>query len=115
MNSKDDEVLLEFRFPTKLDIGKMDKKERMNLFRGFFATSRYNRLLIQKSLVKCALDDSFYHKMIKLEANHNKNYLDIQKMVESYGYKEEFVAAVKEEDAALDKIIDAYNKRMMKT
>jgi hypothetical protein len=115
MNSKDDEVLLEFRFPTELDIGKMNKEERMNLFRGFFATSRYNRLLIQKLLVKCALDDSFYHRMIKLEANHNKNHLDIQKMVESYGYKEEFEAAVKEEDAALDKIIDAYNRRMMKT
>ena len=115
MNDKDDEALLEFRFPTELDIAKMSKEERMNLFRGFFATSRYNRLLIQKLLVKCALDDSFYHKMIELETNHNRNYLDIQKMVESYGYSEEFIAAVKEEDAALDKIIDAYNKRMMKT
>lgn len=114
MNDKDDEALLEFRFPTESDIGKMSKEERMNLFRGFFATSRYNRLLIQKLLVKCALDDSFYHKMIELETNHNRNYLDIQKMVESYGYREEFIAAVKEEDAALDKIIDAYNKRMMK-
>jgi len=36
-------------------------------------------------------------------------------MIEYYGYREEFVAAVREEDAALDKIIDAYNKRMMKT
>jgi hypothetical protein len=113
MNDKDDEALLEFRFPTELDIGKMSKEERMNLFRGFFATSRYNRLLIQKLLVKCALNDSFYHK--EIESNHNRNYLDIQKMVESYGYREEFIAAVKEEDAALDKIIDAYNKRMMKT
>jgi hypothetical protein len=53
--------------------------------------------------------------MIELEIEHNRNYLDIQKMVESYRYKDEFIAAVKEEDAALDKIIDAYNKRMMKT
>jgi hypothetical protein len=53
--------------------------------------------------------------MIELETNHNRNYLDIQKMVESYGYREEFIAAVKEEDAALDKIIDAYNTRIMKT
>jgi hypothetical protein len=36
-------------------------------------------------------------------------------MIESYGYREEFIAAVKEEDSALDKIIDAYTKRMMKT
>jgi hypothetical protein len=36
-------------------------------------------------------------------------------MIERYCFREEFIAAVKEEDAALDKIIDAYNKRMMKT
>lgn len=115
LNDEDDEELLEFRFPTEVDIGKMSKEERMNIFRGFFATSRYNRLLIQKILVKCALDDSFYHKVTELEANHNRNYLETQKMIEYYGYREEFIAAVKEEDAALDKIIDAYNKRMMKT
>lgn len=28
---------------------------------------------------------------------------------------EEFIAAVKEEETALDKIIDAYNRRMIKT
>lgn len=115
MNDDDDEALLEFRFPTEVDIGKMNKEERMNIFRGFFATSRYNRLLIQKILVKYALDASFYHKVIELEANHNRNYLDTQKTVESYGYREEFIAAVMEEDAALDKIIEAYNKRIMKT
>jgi hypothetical protein len=110
----DDEALLEFRFPTEVAIGKMSKEERMNIFRGFFATSRYNRLLIQKLLVKCALDDSYYHKVTKLEASHNRNYLETQKMIERYGYSEEFIAAVREEDSALAKIIDAYNKRMMK-
>ena len=115
MNDKHDKALLEFRFPTKVDIGKMNKEERMNVFRGFFATSRYNRLLIQKILVKCALDDSLYHKVIDLEARHNRNYMDTQKMVESYGYREEFITAVREEEAALEKIIDAYNKRMLKT
>jgi hypothetical protein len=111
----DDEALLLFRFPTETDIGKMSKEERMNIFRGFFATSRYNRLLIQKILVNSALDNSLYHKVIELEANHNRNYLETQKMIESYGYMEEFIAAVKEEDTALDKIIDAYNRRMIKT
>jgi hypothetical protein len=107
MNDDDDETLLEFSFPTEVAISKMSKEERMNIFRGFFATSRYNRLLIQKILLRCALDDSFYPKVIELEAN--------RKMIERYGFREEFIAAVKEEDAALDKIIDAYNKRMMKT
>jgi hypothetical protein len=115
LNDEDDKALLEFRFPTQVDIGKMSKEERMNIFRGFFATSRYNRLLIQKILVKCALDDSYYQKVIELEANHNRNYLETQKMINCYGYREEFIAAVKEEDAALGKIIDSYNKRMMKT
>lgn len=52
--------------------------------------------------------------MIELETNHNRNYLETQKMIESYGYKEEFIAPVKEEDTALDKIIDAYKRRIMK-
>ena len=111
----DDKALLQFRFPTETDIGKRSKEERMNIFRGFFATSRYNRLLIQKILVKCALDNSLYDKVIELEANHNRNYLETQKMIECYGYMEEFVAAVKEEETALDKIIDAYQRRMRKT
>lgn len=115
MKNGDDESLLDFKFPTEIAIGKMSKEERMNIFRGYFATSRYNRLMIQKILVKCALDDSFYHKVIELEAHHNRNYLETQKLIEGYGYKEEFIAAVREEDAVLDKIIDAYNKRMMKT
>jgi transcription termination factor NusB len=99
--------------PTETDIGKRRKEERMNIFRGFFATSRYNRLLIQKILVKCAF--ILYHKVVELEANHNRNYLETQKMIECYGYMEEFVAAVKEEETALDKIIDAYHRRMRKT
>ena len=116
MNDDDnDETLLEFSFPTEVAISKMSKEERMNIFRGFFATSRYNRLLIQKILLRCALDDSFYQKVIELEANHNRNYLETRKMIERYGFREEFIAAVKEEDAALDKIIDAYNKRMTRT
>lgn len=115
MRDNDDEALLQFRFPAEVDIGKMNKEERMNIFRGFFATSRYNRLLIQKLLVKCALDDSFYHKVIEFEVRNNRNYMETHKMIESYGYREEFMAAVREEDAALDKIMEAYNKRMTKT
>jgi hypothetical protein len=110
----DDEALLVFSFPNEGAIGNMSKEERMNMFRRFFATSRYNRLLIQKILVRCAIDSSLYHKVIEFETDHNRNYLETQKMIESYGYREEFIAAVKEEDTALDKIIDAYNKRIMK-
>jgi hypothetical protein len=115
MKDDDDEALLQFRIPSEVDIGKMNKEERMNIFRGFFATSRYNRLVIQKLLVKCALDESFYHKAIEFEALHNRNYMETHKKIESYGYKEEFIAAVMEENTALDKIIEAYNKRMTKT
>jgi hypothetical protein len=32
--------------------------------------------------------------------------------VKAYGYSDEFVAAVKEEDQALQKIMEAYDKRM---
>jgi hypothetical protein len=34
------------------------------------------------------------------------------KTVRSYGFLEEFLAAVREEDEALKKIIEAYEKRM---
>ena len=43
------------------------------------------------------IDSSLNHKVIELETNHNRNYLETQKMIESYGYREEFIAAVKQQ------------------
>jgi hypothetical protein len=94
------------------DLAKADGQERMNIFRRYFAASRYDRLLIQQALVRSAQDRSLAAKVRKMEQAHNKDFLDAVKMLKKNGYYEEFLVAVKEEDEALAKIIEAYNERM---
>lgn len=94
------------------DLAKADKQERMNIFRRYFAASRYDRLLIQQALVRSAQDRSLATKVKKMEQAHNKDYLDTVRFLKKNGYFEEFLVAVKEEDEALVKIIEAYNERM---
>jgi hypothetical protein len=94
------------------DLTKADKQERMNIFRRFFAASRYNRLLIQQALVRSAQDRSLASKVRKMEQAHNMDFLDAVRVLKKHGYYEEFLVAVKEEDEALAKIIEAYNERM---
>ena len=50
--------VIDFKFPDKGELERIGKKERLNLFRRYFAASRYNRLLIQKNLIKSAYNDS---------------------------------------------------------
>lgn len=47
-----------------------------------------------------------------MEQAHNKDFVDTARVLKKNGYFEEFLAAVKEEDEALSKIIEAYDKRM---
>lgn len=94
------------------ELSKVDKQERMNIFRRYFAASRYNRLLIQQALVRTAIDNSLKVKLKKLEQEHNKNFSDAIREIKKSGYIDEFLVAVKEEDKALQKIIEAYDKRM---
>ena len=100
-----------FQLPLK-ELAKADSQERMNIFRRYFASSRYNRLLIQQVLVKSAAERSLEAKVKKLEEDHNKDFSDAVKAIKKSGYFEEFLTAVKEEDEALQKIIEAYDKRM---
>jgi hypothetical protein len=94
------------------DLAKADKQERMNIFRRYFASSRYDRLLIQQALVRSAQDRSLASNVKKMEQAHSRDFLDAVRMLKKNGYFEEFLVAVKEEDEALAKIIDAYNERM---
>lgn len=94
------------------ELSKVDKQERMNIFRRYFAASRYNRLLIQQLLVRTAIDNSLKVKLKKLEQEHNKSFSDAIREIKKSGYIDEFIVAVKEEDKALQKIIEAYDKRM---
>lgn len=97
--------------PRQEELDKMDFQERMNVFRRYFAFSRYSRLIIQ-SLIISALDASYISKVKEVENAQKKEFIDILKKIKSYGYLDDFLIAVKEEIQALQKITDAYEKRM---
>ena len=90
----------------------MGAQERLNVFRRFFASSRYGRLIIQQVLVRSALERNLLREVAQMERDHYKNFEDTLAKVSEYGFLEEFLTAVREEDAALQKIIEAYDKRM---
>ena len=101
-----------FELPGQEELDKRGINERMNVFRRYFASSRYNRLLIQQSLIMSALDESYISKAKELEDSNNRDFFDTLKKIKCYGYIDEFLVAVREEIQALQKIIDTYEKRM---
>lgn len=94
------------------ELAKADSQERMNIFRRYFAASRYNRLLIQQALVRSAHDRPLTSRVKDMEQAHNQDFLDTVRELKKGAYFQEFLVAVKEEDGALSKIIEAYDKRM---
>jgi hypothetical protein len=105
--------MINFKFPDKGELERIGRKERLNLFRRYFAASRYNRLLIQKNLIKSAYDESSVSEIIELERSHNQDFFDKVRIVKEYRFLDEFIDAVKEEEYGLQKIIEAYDKRIM--
>lgn len=103
--------MLKFIFPTRDRLDKMTREERLNLFRQYFATSRYNRLYIQQCLIRSAIDDSLGLKVEDLESQHNKDFSFTSDLLNKYNYKDEFLFAVKEEYEALQKIIEADDRK----
>jgi hypothetical protein len=104
--------VITFRLPPLAELKKSSSEERMNTFRRYFASSRYNRLLIQQVLVRSAQDPSLAGEVVSMEKEHNLDFARTVAQVKEYGYYDEFLAAVNEEDSALLKIIEAYDKRM---
>lgn len=104
--------MITFPLPSKEELKKVGHQERMNIYRRYFASSRYNRLLIQQTLVKSASDEGLAGEVVSMEREHNRDFADTVKRVREYGYIDEFLDAVKEEEDALQKIIEAYDKRM---
>jgi hypothetical protein len=105
--------VINFKFPDKGELERIGRKERLNLFRRYFAASRYNRLLIQKNLIKSAYDESSVSEIIELERSHNQDFFDKVRIVKEYRFLDEFIDAVKEEEYGLQKIIEAYDKRII--
>lgn len=104
--------MITFRLPPLAELKKAGHQERMNMYRRYFASSRYNRLLIQQTLVKSAADQSLAQEVERMEKEHNRDFSETVQRIREYGYLDEFLDAVKEEDDALQKIIEAYDKRM---
>lgn len=105
--------MIDFKFPDKGELDRIGKKKRLNLFRRYFAASRYNRLLIQKNLIKSAYNESCPSEILELERLHNQDFFDKVSTVKEYGILDEFIDAAKEEEHGLQKIIEAYDKRIM--
>ncbi len=101
-----------FQHPSLDELQGADNAERMNTFRRFFASSRYNRLLIQQILVRSAIDKTMGAKVAELEKAHYEDFAETIHTVDRLGFHDEFIVAAKEEDDALQKIIEAYDKRM---
>jgi len=101
-----------FELPSKKELDSIDSKERLNIFRQYFASSRYDRLIIQKCLLSSAYNEASFSEVKDMEKEHDENYYDKVKTIKEYGFIDEFVIAVKEEEQAIQKIIEAYDKRM---
>ena len=104
--------ILKFKLPSYEEFRTMTGEDRLNIFRQYFATSRYNRLILQRYLIKSALDKTLKDEITEYEKQHNNDFFDILQKVTEYGYKNEFLFAIKEEEDSLIKIIDAYSQRM---
>lgn len=105
--------MIDFKFPDREEMERIGKKERLNLFRRYFASSRYNRLLIQKNLIESAYNESSPSQIIELEVSHNQDFFDKVRIVKECSFLDEFIDAAKEEEHGLQKIIEAYDKRIM--
>ena len=105
--------VIDLKFPDKGELERIGKKERLNLFRRYFAASRYNKLLIQKNLIMSAYNESCPSDILELERSHNQDFFDKVRTVKEYGILDEFVDAAKEEEHGLQNIIEAYDKRIM--
>lgn len=104
--------MIAFQLPAADELQKVGKDGRMNIFRQYFASSRYNRLLIQQTLVRSSRDGSLAQEVASMEKSHNEDFVQTVSRIKKYGYFVEFIDAVREEDDALQKIIEAYDKRM---
>ena len=104
--------LVNFPMPSYKELNDMRKYERLNFYRRFFAHSRYNRLIIQLFMINYASNDSLSSVVANLQ---NQNLLDFDKTIKhiiNSPYFLEFLEALKEEEEALIKIIDAYNNKI---
>ena len=108
------ERLREISLPSFMEFEKIGRNNRINIFRKYFATLRYNRLLIQLTLIRSTFDQNAIVNLYDLEDQQRKDFFCLIKRIKELNYYEEFVFAAKEEEKALKDIIEVYDKRMNK-
>ena len=62
--------------------------------------------------IRSAYDESLVSKVKELERSHDQDFIDKVKIVKEYGFFDEFLDALKEEEQGLQKLIEAYDKRV---
>ena len=108
------ERLREISLPSAMEFEKIGRNNRINIYRKYFATLRFNRLLIQLTLIRSAFDQNAIVNISDLEDQQRKEFFSLIKRIKELNYYEEFVFAAKEEEKALKDIIEVYGKRMFK-
>ncbi|MER3408129.1 MAG: hypothetical protein C4292_05135 [Nitrososphaera sp.] len=62
--------MIPYRLPTHAELKKAGREERMNAFRRYFASSRYNRFIIQQALVRLIITSSLKGESMVQPANN---------------------------------------------
>lgn len=105
--------MYKMKLPSRENLEAMKKEERINLFRKFLAISRHNRLILHHELVKSTNNFLSRSHIDDLNKVYIDRYYEFVDHIKNNGYNDEFLDAVKEEDLALQRIILAYEKRML--
>lgn len=105
--------MYKMKLPSRENLEAMKKEERINLFRKFLAISRHNRLILHHELVKSTNNFLSRSHIYDLNKVYIDRYYEFVDHIKNNGYNDEFLDAVKEEDLALQRIILAYEKRML--
>ena len=105
--------MYKMKLPSRENLEAMKKEQRINLFRKFLAISRHNRLILHHELVKSTNNFLSRSHIDDLNKVYIDRYYEFVDHIKNNGYNDEFLDAVKEEDLALQRIILAYEKRML--
>lgn len=98
--------------PSKDSLDIMNREQRLNMFRKFLAVSRHIRLLVHHELVRSTFDLPLRSHIDTLNQIYISTYYKFVDNVKEYGFHDELLDAIKEEDSALEKIISAYERKM---
>lgn len=101
------------KLPSRENLDAMNKEQRINLFRKFLAISRHNRLILHHELVNSANNFLLRSHIDDLNKVYIDRYYEFVDHIKNSEYNDEFLDALKEEDLALQRIILAYEKRIL--